>query len=359
MDKKKIFMIMPFNDEFFEVYEMLKMRFSDTFEFSNAGEEGNQQNILKDIIQPLYEADIVIADLTKLNANVMYELGLAHSFNKKTIVITQDDMSQLPFDLKQYRAKDYSTHFKKFAELVDYLEINLKGAIDGSVSYSNPVKDFLNLQGVGNVNWFAEKEEIVLEDDSDKGFLDFLADIEANTEKLTEDINAMSQDMTEMNTGTTKCTSEIERVGKNGGSGTTSFVRKQTKKIASYVETFAQKLKCHNSTIDTLWNEIEKNTLGLFENKFAANENNREHLVSFLKSLSGMKEAASESKSSIGKLIESMENNLGIERSMNQAIRFVKEDLMTYQDITDRMCSSIDKIIDKSRFVVGSIDFSE
>ena len=117
---KKVFVIMPFKDEFFEVYEMLKLKFGDRFEFSNAGDEENQQNILKDIIQPIYEADVIIADLTGLNANVMYELGLAHGLNKKSIVITQDDLSVLPFDLKQYRAKDYNTHFKKFAELVDW-----------------------------------------------------------------------------------------------------------------------------------------------------------------------------------------------------------------------------------------------
>ena len=134
---------MPFQDPFFEVYEMLKMQFADSFEFTNAADEGNQQNILKDIVQPIYEADVVIADLTGLNPNVMYELGLAHSFNKKTITITQDELSTLPFDLKQYRAKDYSTHFKKFAELLDYLKTNLNGAVDNSVIYGNPVKDFL------------------------------------------------------------------------------------------------------------------------------------------------------------------------------------------------------------------------
>ena len=50
MEKKTVFMIMPFKDEFFEVYEMLKARFEERFEFTNAGDEGNQQNILKDII---------------------------------------------------------------------------------------------------------------------------------------------------------------------------------------------------------------------------------------------------------------------------------------------------------------------
>lgn len=49
MEKKKVFVIMPFQDQFFEVYEMLKMQFADSFEFTNAADEGNQQNILKDI----------------------------------------------------------------------------------------------------------------------------------------------------------------------------------------------------------------------------------------------------------------------------------------------------------------------
>ena len=349
---------MPFSDESFEVYEMLKMNFSDDFEFSNAGDEGNQQNILKDIIQPLYEADIVIADLTGLNANVMYELGLAHSFNKKTIVITQDDLSKLPFDLKQYRAKDYSTHFKKFAELLEYLGANMIGAITGSVSYSNPVKDFLAVQGIDNITWFKQTEAIVLDDDSDKGFLDFLTDIECNTNKLTAEINEITEDMKVMNSHTTTCTTEIERVSEKGGSGTATFVLKQAKKIAGYVEVFAKKLKGHNSSIDLLWNEIEKNSLGLLENKFASNDDNREQLIGYLKALHGMKESATGSNNSIEGLINTMDSIVGIERSLNQAVRFAKEDLTTYQNNTDRMCSSIDKIIEKSKFVVGTIDFS-
>ena len=74
MAKTKVFVIMPFTDEFFESYEMIKEHFSDNFEFSHAGDEDNQQNILADIIPPIYTADIVLADLTGLNPNVMYEL---------------------------------------------------------------------------------------------------------------------------------------------------------------------------------------------------------------------------------------------------------------------------------------------
>ena len=142
MEKSKVFVIMPFSDDFFESYEMLKEHFQDDFEFSHAGDEDNQQNILADIISPIYAADVILADLTGLNPNVMYELGLAHSFNKKTIIITRDDLGKLPFDLKQYRAKDYSTHFKKFFDLIEYLEKNLRGAVNGTVVFSKTVSHF-------------------------------------------------------------------------------------------------------------------------------------------------------------------------------------------------------------------------
>lgn len=358
MEKKKVFVIMPFQDQFFEVYEMLKMQFADSFDFSNAGDEGNQQNILKDIVQPIYEADVIIADLTGLNPNVMYELGLAHSFNKKTIMITQDALSTLPFDLKQYRAKDYSTHFKKFAELIEYLQINLNGAVDNSVIYGNPVKDFLDSAGVKDNPWFSGKEVVEFGDESDKGFVDFLADIEADTNELAAIINEMNCEMQQMNDGVSRSTSEIERANKNGGTGTAAFIRKETKKAAKHIETFSSKLRNHNKNMSELWDEIEKNLIGLLENPFSNRIENRDGLIRYLKSLYDMKTVSTGSAESISVLQTAMKDIVGIERSMNQAVRFANEDLTTYVNFIERLCVSIDKIIAKARFVVGDIDYA-
>lgn len=354
-DKSNVFVIMPFQEEFFEMYEMLKIEFSEKYEFTNAGDEGNQQNILGDIIEPIYEADVVIADLTGLNPNVMYELGIAHTFNKKTIVITKDDLSKLPFDLKQYRAKDYSTHFKKFAELIEYLKVNMDGAVNGTISYSNPVKDFMTLAGLENTNQFQEKT-IELEEDTDKGFLDFLAEIEENANLLSEEIDSLKEEIEIMSGGISKSAAEIDRVNQNGGNGVASFVRKESKKAAGYITEFTTKLRIHNQTIEKLWDEVENNTLGLIENKYANQEGNQESLIEYLRSLKEMKVSITESNVSVEELKDSMNDNLGIERSMNQAIRFVVEDLSTYVDNTQRIVMSIDKIIAKSKFVVGDLD---
>ncbi len=357
MDKTKVFVIMPFTDDFFESYEMLKEHFSDDFEFSHAGDEDNQQNILADIIPPIYSADIVLADLTGLNPNVMYELGIAHSFNKKTIMITRDELSSLPFDLKQYRAKDYSTHFKKFYELIVYLEKNLGGAKDGSVIFNNPVGDFLDRNKIDPQELFV-RENIELDiPEGEKGFLDFLAEIEEDTQMMTKDILTMSSEMSTMCNGMNDCTKEIERVQKNGGNGTAAFVRKQSKKAAEHIERFSKQLKAHNITISSYWSKIEKNVLGLLENNIAAKPENKKSLIDYIKALNNMKGSIASSNESIQNLKKNSWNNLGIERSMNQAIRFLDQDLSSYLDMTEQMSKSIDRIIDKSKFVVGNITF--
>lgn len=359
MSKTKVFVIMPFADDFFESYEMIKEHFSDDFEFSHAGEEDNQQNILADIIPPIYAADIVLADLTGLNPNVMYELGIAHSFNKKTIMITRDDLGSLPFDLKQYRAKDYSTHFKKFYDLIAYLEKNLQGARDGSVIFNNPVGDFMDRSKIAPEELF--RKEIIKVDipEGEMGFLDFLAEIEEDTENMTKDIQNMSSEMQIMSGGINECTAEIKRVNKTGGSGTASFVRKQSRKAAEYIETFSKQLKAHNVTISSYWTKIEKNILGLIENNISARQENKEPLVKYMKALLKIKDSIVLSNESVQNLKETSLKNLGIERSMNQAIRFLDQDLSAYIDMTEQMINSIERIIGKSRFIIGDISLSE
>lgn len=50
------------------------------------------------IINSIYAADLVIANLTTLNPNVMFELAIRYSFGKPAIVIAEQG-TQLPFDI--------------------------------------------------------------------------------------------------------------------------------------------------------------------------------------------------------------------------------------------------------------------
>ncbi len=83
-------------------------------------------DILHDIVYSLDRADLVLADLTGLNPNVMYELGIRHGFIKKTLLATQD-ITELPFDLKNYFCVQYQWITKRDKEA---LTEQLKTAID-------------------------------------------------------------------------------------------------------------------------------------------------------------------------------------------------------------------------------------
>ena len=64
------------------------------------------ENIYDRIVQSLWDADYIIADLTRNNANVAYELGIAHTLNKRTIQISQN--LNIPFDIKSQNVISYS-----------------------------------------------------------------------------------------------------------------------------------------------------------------------------------------------------------------------------------------------------------
>ena len=162
--------------------------------------------------------------------------------------------------------------------------------------------------------------------------------------------------MQDMSDGISKSTEEINRVNKSGGgSGTASFVRKESKKAAKHIDTFANNLRERNKVLSSLWDEIEKNTLGLIENKFATNDTNKPSLIEYLSSLKDTQKSITESNESVEGLKTSMTELIGLEHSMTQAIKFVIGDVDTYLSITERIKSSIDKILDKSKFVVGEI----
>jgi nucleoside 2-deoxyribosyltransferase len=63
--------------------------------------------ILQDIIQGIVGSDVVLAEITPVNANVFYELGYAHALNKPTILLANRNTEKLPFDISGYRVIFY------------------------------------------------------------------------------------------------------------------------------------------------------------------------------------------------------------------------------------------------------------
>lgn len=116
-----IFLIMPFgekwsNDTFDVIQDIAHATECNLVRGDNLFEPAV---IVDDIWREINKAEIVIADITIHNANVFYEIGIAHTLGKKVILIRQDNGQDAPFDINLWRYYDYNLspiNVKKFKE---------------------------------------------------------------------------------------------------------------------------------------------------------------------------------------------------------------------------------------------------
>lgn len=101
-NSKLIFVLMPFSDDYTDVYEVGIKPIVESFKLLavRADEIQHSREILcGSICQPIQECKFLIADLSERNPNVFYELGLAHGFEKE-IILLSNNIDDVPFDLR-------------------------------------------------------------------------------------------------------------------------------------------------------------------------------------------------------------------------------------------------------------------
>jgi hypothetical protein len=103
-----VFVIMPFRQEFLDVYTHIIKKVCDDLGLDvKLGDDffSNRQ-IINEIWSALNNCRLVIADCTGRNANVFYELGIAHTLEKNTIILTKKK-EDIPFDIQGLRYIEY------------------------------------------------------------------------------------------------------------------------------------------------------------------------------------------------------------------------------------------------------------
>jgi uncharacterized protein (TIGR02996 family) len=99
-------------------------------------------SIIGDIVRDLYEADIVIADLSEGNANVFWELGVRHVLFKSGTVTIINSEHSIPFDLTPYRMIQYdTTNFASVAKTVSAIADQIRKRLENNTRSDNAVHD--------------------------------------------------------------------------------------------------------------------------------------------------------------------------------------------------------------------------
>ena len=131
VDSELCFILMPFRAPFDGYYEhIIKPAVASAGMRSMRADEVFRVGIvLQDIWNLIWQARIIVADVTKRNPNVNYELGLCHALGVPTIIITQQ-INDVPFDYRHRRCIVYKTEEAKWE---DKLKRDLASTITGTI----------------------------------------------------------------------------------------------------------------------------------------------------------------------------------------------------------------------------------
>jgi hypothetical protein len=103
-----ISVMMPFDTEFTPVFDALSAACKNAkMRCLRADHVWTEDEIMQEIFSLIFRSRLVICDFTKMNPNVFYETGIAHTLGRPVIPIAQN-ISHVPFDLRHRRCLTYS-----------------------------------------------------------------------------------------------------------------------------------------------------------------------------------------------------------------------------------------------------------
>jgi len=131
VDRTRCFVVMPFGSEDLTVvYEdFVRPTIADCGLVCERGDDLFGSNVVMDDIQHSIEtARLIVADLTGKNANVFYEVGIAHALHKPVLLLAQS-MNEVPFDLRHRRVLVYEYSPRGCRKLENHLSESIKAML--------------------------------------------------------------------------------------------------------------------------------------------------------------------------------------------------------------------------------------
>lgn len=107
----------------------------------------NPGSITSQVIQHIIEDELVIANLTGLNANVMYELAVRHAIRKPIVCIAENG-TKLPFDVATERSIFYDDCMNGVNSAREALTKMIANATDCKQEINNPIYRAINEKNI-------------------------------------------------------------------------------------------------------------------------------------------------------------------------------------------------------------------
>jgi hypothetical protein len=189
--KKKCFVVTPIGSDDDPIRRhidgiikaAIRPTLKDNYEVLVAHEMPNIGSITKQIINEIFISDLVIANLTNTNPNVMYELAFRHCVGKPTIQIAEKG-TRIPFDIGTERTILYINDSQGVLDLKAEIE-KFVSEIDFTKDHQGPIYDVL--RSINYENLLINESEINANSSpKDKDILRYLVDkIDMLDQKIT------------------------------------------------------------------------------------------------------------------------------------------------------------------------------
>jgi len=125
VDKTLVAVMMPFDKRFDAVFSTLrKAAEAENLQCLRADDIWEDATVIQDVVSLIDRAHVVICDCTGRNANVFYEMGIAHALGRNVILLTQSD-NDIPFDVRHLRYLTYLQNKEGLRDLTRRLKPKL------------------------------------------------------------------------------------------------------------------------------------------------------------------------------------------------------------------------------------------
>lgn len=343
------FVIMPFSDEFAPIYYDIVLPSLEEVGFivTRADSPLGQQNILKSIVVSLDQSSLIVADLTGLNENVMYELGIAHALQKPTVMLTQN-INELPFDLRSYKAIPYSLHFKEVPKLVDELKKVAEGLKNGDAIFSNPVSDFApSVISHVREEILEQAGEVTLEEPST--WFDYVGEFHEQIQLVTEIASRLASLTTSFGNTMTLRGEQLNKFTASNISGSIAKAYPIFKAISQDMEVYATELENELPIFRNAWEGFSTNLENILTTSTVSTDEDVKAIVEFkgqLNSLQGNLQFATQSMSTLNDTVKNMP---GISKHISRAAKKTEsalDHLVEELLISDASITRINNVID-------------
>ena len=349
-----VFVIMPFDEEFDAVYcSFMKPVLEQIgFKVDRADDIESHQNILKDILNGIFRADLIVADLTGSNPNVFYELGLAHAFRKPVILATQS-IEDVPFDLRSYRLLEYSTHFAKIGDAREKLTNYAKGVLEQKVPFGSPVTDFLQDPSLADPPGVYSPRN---EEDSggpagsvpqtdERGYLDHLIDITNGYNRIAEIVEEVGVAHEEMTEAVGVATGDFTRINANPNTSSPAAARAVSRRLAERMGDFSSRLNRANAEYASTVQDTEDSLEFVVSFNLEQTDATDPEVDEQLSSLRDLRSVVVDARDSCLDLAKTMAELPRMERRLNREVTRGSEELRAMASNFDRTIASISRAL--------------